>query len=152
MSEENKNSNLGCFLFFIVGVIATAIYFFATTSYDEFAEEGAIVLVGIVLAIGYFVLKALGVFSGNGSEKNETAKNEHAAEQTAKSTNETQPQNQKSGCGKAILIAITTIIIIALAGVLMNNTDFNAVLGILFAVVFFIVIAVVAWTKFFRDL
>lgn len=152
MSEENKNSNLGCFLFFIVGVIATAIYFFATTSYDEFAEEGAIVLVGIVLAIGYFVLKALGVFSGNSSEKNETAKNEHAAEQTAKSTNETQPQNPKRGCGKAILIAITTIIIIALAGVLMNNTDFNAVLGILFAVVFFIVIAVVAWTKFFRDL
>lgn len=56
--EENKDSNTGCAIIIAIVIIASLMFYFATTDKSELAEGGATISTIIFFVVAYFVIKA----------------------------------------------------------------------------------------------
>ena len=130
MAEENKNSNLGCLIMFIIGVIGSIVYTIYNTSAEEFAETGQLVMFGVTCLIIYLLYRA---FKGNSDSDSNSRSS--AAPSSDKSDN--------AGCIKAIGIGVGVLVLVGIIfSAIGTDFEFNMGLGITITVIATIVIAV----------
>lgn len=130
MADDNKNSNIGCLILFVIGVIGSIIYTICNTSAEEFAETGMLVMFGVTCLIIYLLFRA---FKGSSDSRSDSRSS--AAPSSDKSDN--------VGCLKALGIGVGVLV---LAGIIFSaigtDFEFNMGLGIAVTVIATIVIAV----------
>lgn len=134
MADDNKNSNIGCLILFVIGVIGSIIYTICNTSAEEFAETGMLVMFGVTCLIIYLLFRA---FKGSSDSSSDSSSNSRSS---------AAPSSDKSdnvGCLKALGIGVGVLV---LAGIIFSaigtDFEFNMGLGIAVTVIATIVIAV----------
>ena len=130
MAEDKKNSNVGCLIFLIIGVIGFIIYTISSTSAVEFAETGQLVMFCVTGLIIYFLFRAL---MGNSANSSDSRSSSHTSSE----------KSENAGCLKAIGIGVGALV---LAGIIFSaigtDFEFNMGLGVAVTVIVAIVIAV----------
>ena len=130
MAEDNKNSNVGCLILFVIGVIGSIIYTICNTSAVEFAETGQLVMIGVTGLIIYLLFKA---FGGNTDRSSNS------------SSSGTTSSEKSDNAGRLMTIGICVGVLV-LAGIIFSiigtDFDFNKGLGITNTVIGIIVIAI----------
>ena len=123
--KENEESN-GCLIPIILLVLGSIIFTFATTSKEEIAQSGAIVIFYAVLGIGgYFVYKML---SNNRTESVNNA---------ASTSIEIKKDKKKNGNGCGCIMAIAAAIaVVFVAGAAIRNEDANFAVGAIIIIAF----------------
>jgi hypothetical protein len=134
MAEDNKKGDVGCLIFFVIAVIGIIIYTICTTSAEDFAETGQLVMVGVTGLIIYLLYRA---FKGNSND-----------DSNSRSSSTTSKDSENTGCLKAIGIGVGLLV---LAGVIFSaigtDFEFNMGLGIAVTVIATIVIAVIFYNN-----
>ena len=113
------NNNTGCVILFVLGVIGAIIYYVCTMSSEDFALIGSIGILGVVIAIGYFIFKCIGNSSSS---------------------------DDNSGCLKVgLTVGGIIVFLLILFNTLTADSDINTGLGIFVFIIVVIGGAIYGW-------
>lgn len=128
-TNDEKNNNTGCIVGIVLLVIGGLVYFFCTTSGEEIAEFGMLIMAGAGLAAAYFILKYLGIIK----------KNDSSSATTYEGKKDDAESNKFPVKGCLILVGIIAFFA-AMVAIFTSSMELNYVIGIAAIVIVAVVI------------
>lgn len=133
MAGNNNESNTGCMIVTIIGVIVSLIFTFATMSKDDLAETGGMVMALVGIGGAVFLLKLL---FGNNDSSSTTTTSSYTQQSPNKPTNNNSNSTNEGSSSKGCFAAIGAILFVLFVGAIATSSEeLNAAVGVLLVVV-----------------